>query len=232
MTTDDSAPGTEHINTTLSTALRSVLLRSRELGFLGPGEVDAHVRNAVSFLPGIDEVIARDVPSAIRPTVIDLGSGGGVPGLVLATLRPALRFILLDAAQRRTDFLRWGVDRLGLGASVTVERGRAEELARVSELRGSAVVVIARSFAAPSATAECAVGFLSGEGARLLVSEPPEPDPQRWPDAPLAQMGLRVGRVWHQDGTTVRALDVVGPCPDALPRRVGLPERRPIFSMG
>lgn len=223
----DNLPGSGRADLTM------VLLRSRELGFLGPGEVESHIRNATAFLPGIDQTLAeRPLGDTGRFIMIDLGSGGGVPGLVLATLRPDLRIVLIDAAQRRTEFLNWAVDRLGIGTRVLVERGRAEDLARTDRLRGSAAVVTARSFAAPSATAECAVGFLTGVGARLLISEPPETDPDRWPAEPLAQMGLRLGEVWHQDGTTVQALDVVGPCPDLLPRRVGLPERRPLFSKG
>lgn len=228
-----TTPKGDKLSESVGEDLTAVLLRSRDLGFLGPGDVESHIRNAAAFLAGIDETMAEhlaDHPG--EATMIDLGSGGGVPGLVLATLRPNLRIILIDAAQRRTDFLNWAVDRLGIGGRVVVERGRAEDLARTDRLRGSAAVVTARSFAAPSATAECAVGFLAGVGARLLISEPPESDPDRWPTEPLAQMGLRVGRIWQQDDTTVQALDVVRPCPDALPRRVGLPERRPLFSIG
>lgn len=215
------------------TVLTSVLVRSRELGFLGPGEVGAHILNAQAFLPGIDDTVQRNTGTATqRHTVVDLGSGGGVPGLVLAVYRPNLHLVLLDAAQRRTDFLQWAVAQLGISDRVTVERGRAEELARMDHLRGVALIVTARSFATPSATAECGVAFLSGVGARVLTSEPPEFNPDRWPAGPLAEMGLQLGPIWHQEASTVQALDVVAPCPDSLPRRVGLPERRPLFSGG
>ena len=112
---------------------------------------------------------------------------------------------------------------------VRVERGRAEELARSTHLRGVADVVTSRSFGAPAVTAECAVGFLAGPGSVLLVSEPPDADPDRWPEEPLLRMGLRPGGTWTRDGATVREITVVSPCPDDLPRRVGVPSRRPAY---
>ena len=124
----DNLPGSGRADLTM------VLLRSRELGFLGPGEVESHIRNATAFLPGIDQTLAeRPLGDTGRFIMIDLGSGGGVPGLVLATLRPDLRIVLIDAAQRRTEFLNWAVDRLGIGTRVLVERGRAEVLAMLVE---------------------------------------------------------------------------------------------------
>jgi 16S rRNA (guanine527-N7)-methyltransferase len=205
-------------------ALRDVLLRSRELGFLGPGDVDAHVRNAEAFLVGIPPS-----PASRSLRLLDLGSGGGVPGLVIAAERSDLQITLLDAAERRTAFLEWAVHELGVGTRVSVVRGRAEELARDEPLRGAFDVVTARSFGPPAVTAECAVGFLSGPGSVLLVSEPPGGDPDRWPAEPLAAMGLRPGTTWTNGVATVRALDVIGPCPPSLPRRVGVPARRPRF---
>ncbi|UDY34350.1 RsmG family class I SAM-dependent methyltransferase [Dermatobacter hominis] len=209
-------------------ALRDVLLRSRELGFLGPGEIEVHVRNADAFLTALPG--RRPAGPAVEAAqLLDLGSGGGVPGLALAAERDDLRVVLLDAAQRRTEFLEWAVGELGIADRASVVRGRAEELAHEPDLRGRFDVVTARSFGPPAVTAECAVGFLAGPGSVLLVSEPPGGDPDRWPAGPLAEIGLRPGATWEGVGATVRALEVVAGCPDRLPRRVGLPARRPLF---
>jgi 16S rRNA (guanine527-N7)-methyltransferase len=59
--------------------------------------------------------------------VADIGSGAGLPGLVLAIVRPDLRLTLVEPLLRRTTFLTEAVERLGLG-NVEVVRGRAEEL--------------------------------------------------------------------------------------------------------
>jgi 16S rRNA (guanine527-N7)-methyltransferase len=83
--------------------LLGVLQEAADLGFLGPGAVWDHVGHAAGFL------------AALRPAarVLDLGSGGGVPGLVLAAARPDAALVLLDASQTRTDFLKRAVGRLG-----------------------------------------------------------------------------------------------------------------------
>src|SRR3546814_11428625 len=73
-------------------ALVSVLERSRRLGFLGPGPVEDHVRHAQGFLDALEGVTGR---------VVDLGSGGGVPGLVLVVGRPERSVELLDAMSDR-----------------------------------------------------------------------------------------------------------------------------------
>src|SRR5690606_17211507 len=128
--------------------------------------------------------------------VLDLGSGGGVPGLVLAVRRPDLDVVLLDAMSRRCTFLEAAAAELGLAGRVRVVCERAEVAARDPELRGTFDVVVARSFAAPPVTAECAAGFLR-VGGRLLVSEPPDhTGEERWPAAPLDELGLTVGRRW------------------------------------
>jgi len=207
----------------LDDRLFEVLERSRDLGFLGPGDIRTHVHHAAAFLPGLEE-------AGPQQTVLDLGSGGGVPGLVLAVRRPDLSFILVDASERRTEFLTWAADRLEVAHRISVVRGRAEDLARTVELRGVVDVVTARSFGSPPVTVECAIGFLRGPGSRLLVSEPPNGDGSRWPIGALADVGLRPGATWTVDGATVTGLEVFAPCPDALPRRVGVPSRRPLFS--
>ena len=104
---------------------------------------------------------------------------------------PAARGVLLDAGQRRGEFLREGVERLDLGDRVEVGAGRAEVLAREPSLRAAFDLVVARSFGAPAVTAECAVGFLRAGGA-LVVTEPPASSgsTDRWPVEGLARLGF------------------------------------------
>ncbi len=198
-----------------------VLDRSRELGFLGPGPIAPHREHARAFLE----------PLGTASRLLDLGSGGGLPGLVLADDLPDAELVLLDAMAKRCDFLTWAVHELGLDDRVTVRCGRAEDLAHDPQLRRSFPVVVARSFGAPAVLAECAVGFLEGPGARLLVSEPPEAarSEQRWPAAGLAELGLERGQRTHGSGGTIQELVVASLVPDRFPRRVGVPAKRPLF---
>jgi 16S rRNA (guanine527-N7)-methyltransferase len=210
---------------TASPALTAVLEESQRLGFLGPGSVAAHVEHALGF--------ARPGTVAAPRSFLDLGSGGGVPGLVLATLVwPVVSVVLLDAAQRRCDFLRTAVGELALGDRVTVRRGRAEEAGRDPSLRGRFDLVVSRSFAAPSVTAECAAPFLR-MGGQLVVSEPPEEGQgdsagSRWPTGPLAELGLVPVARWATP-FHFQSFRQAHPCPDRYPRRVGVPAKRPLF---
>jgi 16S rRNA (guanine527-N7)-methyltransferase len=201
-----------------------VLLESQRLGFIGPGDVMFHVKHAERFL----EAFGGPVDSA---NCLDLGSGGGLPGLVLAVQLPTLHWTLLDAGKRRCDFLRYAVDQLGL-SNCEVVGGRAEELAHLPNFRHTFDVVTARSFAPPGTTAECATGFIRS-GGRLVVSEPPRPpvDPQstsvdefRWDDEALAQLNMRVESV-----SSIAVIEQAAPCGDKWPRRNGIPSKRPLF---
>ena len=189
-----------------------MLDEARARGFLGPGPVDAHVAHAAPLVP----VLPSGGP------IVDLGAGGGVPGLVLALARPDTRWVLVEAQRRRADWLTEAVCALALGGRAEVRNERAEVTGR-GPLRGQAVAVVARGFGGPGVTAECAAPLL-GAGATCWVSEPPGAPP-RWPDAGLAELGLRVGgRVEGWVG-----LRAVSPCPDRYPRRVGIPGKRPLF---
>jgi 16S rRNA (guanine527-N7)-methyltransferase len=201
--------------------LRDVLAEARDLGLLGPGAVDDHLAHSRGFAAAIGE------PAPGR--FLDLGSGGGVPGLVLARSWPRAEAWLLDATARRTAFLDSAVVRLGLAGRVQVLQARAEVAAHEPDLRGGFDLVTARGFGAPAVTAECAVGFLRA-GGRLAVSEPPGSEGRRWPAEELARLGLGPAEVRSRDGATV-AVMVLEEQPDARwPRRTGVPAKRPLWS--
>jgi hypothetical protein len=157
------------------------LAEARALGFLGPGPLEAHEASASAFAAALGTMAAGT-------RALDLGSGGGVPGLLLAAADAAVVWVLLDRQRRRTSFLVRAVAALGWSGRVEVRRESAEEAAH-GALRGTFDVVVARSFATPAITAECACGFLR-RGGRLLVAEPPDVDERRWSDAGLEVVGL------------------------------------------
>ncbi|CAN5834818.1 hypothetical protein BH24ACT3_BH24ACT3_18350 [soil metagenome] len=197
-------------------ALGQVLTEARRRRFLGPAPIADQIAHALGFLIG---------PSPRHG--VDLGSGGGLPGLVLAAAWPDSAWTLVDASQRRTTFLAEAAEHLGLSPRVRVEWLRAEELGRLPPHRAAADLVVARSFGAPAVTAECASPLLE-PGGRLLVSEPPGGDPSRWPFAGLAALRLEPGPL-HRGRFTYQELHQVERCPERYPRRVGIPGRRPLF---
>ena len=135
------------------------------------------------------------------------------PRLVIAAARPDLEIVLLDASERRTDWLVLAVTRLGWTDRIRVVTGRAEVLGRQTAWRASQDAVVARSFGPPLVTAECAVPFLRLGGV-MVVSEPPHPSHDRWPSAALAELGLEA--IGSEPSLAIFRL--VTPCPAAVPR--------------
>jgi 16S rRNA (guanine527-N7)-methyltransferase len=204
--------------------LSAILERSRQLGYLGPGEPAAHRAHAAAFIDAWDS--CREAPPA---TFCDLGAGGGVPGLVLALHWPGTKSVLLEASSRRCSFLEAAILELGLATTVSVAPGRAETLARTSELEASFELVTARSFGPPAVVAECAARLLAPRGV-LMVSEPPDAErtAARWPDEGLAMLALGPA-VPSKASRHLVVIERAGPCPSRFPRRVGIPSKRPLF---
>lgn len=164
----------------------------------------------------------------VEGPVLDLGAGGGVPGLVLAEAWAGQSVTLLDAMHRRCVFLETAVSKLGLAQRTTVVEGRAEELARRDATRAAFAMVVARGFGPPAVTAECSVGFLRA-GGRLVVTEPPEPRAERWPDDGLSRLGLQHVRTVRVHDAGFVELRLVGEPAPQWPRRTGVPSKRPLW---
>jgi 16S rRNA (guanine527-N7)-methyltransferase len=136
--------------------------------------------------------------------------------------------VLLDAHGRRCEFARRAVDELGLTDRIQVIQSRAEDAARDPNLRGRFALVTARGFGPPPVTAECAVGFLV-PGGRLAVSEPPDPEPRRWPEEGLRSIGFGPAEL-RRTGPVGVAVTVAWAAPDERwPRVAGRPAKRPVW---
>ena len=174
-----------------------------ERGLIGPREVerlwDRHLLNCGA--------VAELIPEG--SDVIDVGSGGGLPGLVLAIARPDLRIMLLEPLLRRTSFLSECVEELGL-PNVEVRRGRAEEWAG----HLCAEVVTARAVA----PLEKLVGWclpLLAPGGRMLAlkgeaasAELEVVAPSRRPLGAVDWAGVEVGASLGEAATRVVRIDL------------------------
>lgn len=158
--------------------LFAVLDGIRERGAIGESSLDAAVTHAEQYV--------RHIPADAR-RLADLGSGGGLPGLVIAVRRPDLALVLVERRTQRADLLRRAVLSLELGDRVSVQATDVKVLA--DDHAGTFDVVTARSFAAPRVTARWASKLLRSAGL-LIVSEPPVDQPDRWSDATLEQFEL------------------------------------------
>ena len=142
-------------------ALVEVLERARRFGFLGDRQISEVIDHSRTFVDAIADTTG---------SVLDLGSGAGVPGLVIALDRPDLRVTLLDRRTKRTDALQQAVRRLRWSGRVQVVAEDVEDF-----LRGRHEyfdVVVARGFGPPDETLRIAASAVR-EGGRIVISEPP-----------------------------------------------------------
>jgi 16S rRNA (guanine527-N7)-methyltransferase len=143
-----------------------------ERGLLGPGEAeriwDRHLLNSAVVADlvtaGLRSAQSSDAAAESRGVLVDLGSGAGLPGVVLAMLLPEVRVILVEPMARRTAFLEECVAELSLD-NVEVRRGRAEDLA--GQLAGD--VVTARAVARLDRLAVLAAGVVRPGGLVLAI---------------------------------------------------------------
>ena len=161
-------------------SLEEVLATAQRLGTLGRmpiADVIAHARHFVTALVGVSG------------RVIDIGTGAGVPGLVIAVDRPDLMMTLADRREARMDALARGVAAMGIGDRAKVVTADIAELGLDSEHHQKYDAVVCRGFGPPEVTATLARPLLKNGGS-LLVSEPPSPDPSRWPSDLLERLGF------------------------------------------
>jgi 16S rRNA (guanine527-N7)-methyltransferase len=206
-------------------ALTAVLLDGQALGFIGPGPIDGQVEHALGFARAWLEAAenGQTAPAAFG----DLGSGGGLPGLVLACQWPESRVILIESAARRAAFLERAIRALDLGERATLLHRRAEDAGHEPAWRGTLPLVVARGFGPPAVVAECGAPLLR-VGGLLIVSEPPNDTQPRWSADGLSRLGLEVSNRLRV-GASYQVLRQVALCPQRYPRRAGIPAKRPLF---
>jgi 16S rRNA (guanine527-N7)-methyltransferase len=156
--------------------LIAALASSQRLGMLGDRPIPEVIEHARAFVAAL---------AGVHGVVVDLGAGGGVPGLVIAHDRPDLRLVLIDRRTARTDHLRRLVARLRWGDRVEVV---AVDAASAAQQIGPADAAVARGFGPPLTTLAVAARLVVA-GGLLVVSEPPGPDPTRWPTADVTAAG-------------------------------------------
>jgi len=243
------------------TGLRELLSQARDRGYLGDQPIQRHIDHASGFSLVVSALMSgkavagdqaiQDGSEAPDGSLIDLGAGAGIPGLVLALAPPVgiHRIVLLEGSERRAEWLESSIELLRLAQSVEVLGLRAELAGRTPSWRHSAVVAVARSFGRPGVVAECAAPLLR-LGGYLVVSEPPfrgenvvpeAPEvgarelsssdgvEARWPPAHVAALGFSPAREWRAGGFRYAVLRVDTACPDRYPRRDGIPAKRPLF---
>lgn len=165
------------VSATVDPALVAVLENAKQLGFLGSRPIHEVIAHARGFVRALDDL-------GTLSTVLDLGSGGGVPGLVIAHDRPTTLVTLLDRRAKRTDFLERVVRRLGWQHRISVVCQDVATFGRTTSFDA----VTARGFGPPEFTLSTAARLVR-PGGRVVISEPPNRD--RWDEGLLDRVHLR-----------------------------------------
>jgi 16S rRNA (guanine527-N7)-methyltransferase len=181
-----------------------------------PAEAAArHVVDALAGLPAID--------AAPPGPLADVGSGGGLPGLVLAAVRPERTVHLIEATARKAGFIADVAAEMGLVVDVLAER--SEDVAR-GELRDACACVVARALAPPPVAAELCLP-LCLPGGRLVLWSREEPS------ADLAFAAAELGgRPVTAECPGVLVIAKLAPTPERFPRRPGIAAKRPLRTPG
>lgn len=167
--------------------------------------------------------VLRAVAPQDGARLIDVGSGGGVPGIPIAIARPDLRVVLLDSDQRKAAFLTHVSGLLEL-ANVEVVSARAEDEARREGMREAFDVATSRALAPPAAMCELLLPFVRVGGvAATLVGD--APGAKRESANATELLGGAPPRIAPGD---VLLIDKLAPAPHIYPRRAGVPLRRPL----
>jgi 16S rRNA (guanine527-N7)-methyltransferase len=150
--------------------VEEVLTIAQRVGTLGDRPIPEVMEHAKAFVAALVDITG---------TVIDIGTGAGVPGLVIAQERPDLTLVLADRRATRMDALQMGVSGLGWEDRITVLTCDIADLGKQPEHAGQYDAVVCRGFGSPEVTAPLARPLLKN-GGTLIVSEPPSPKPSRW----------------------------------------------------
>jgi 16S rRNA (guanine527-N7)-methyltransferase len=193
-----------------------------------PDEIDRRlIADSLRMLPAVDAALAK-VHDERR--LIDIGSGAGVPGLMLAITRPELVVTLVESTGKKATFLREAIGELGL-SQTRVVHARAEELARDLDHRTQHDVATARAVGSLPALLELSMPFLR-EGGRALFPKGPEIDEELAEGRRAAKLVGGTIATWDMlpdvPGAPVTRLVVaikIGSTPERYPRRPGIPAR-------
>ena len=161
-----------------------------------------------------DSLRGVDVVRRFDGSIVDVGSGGGAPGIPLAAALPDREVTLLEAEERKAAFLRRWEARL---PNLRVVRGRAEE--QETDAFG---VAVAKALAQPPVATEWCLPLVRPGGAVVLWVGP-SADVER---AARAAEQLAGGEPENRDGLLV--IRKLGPTPKGFPRRPGVARKRPL----
>ena len=187
--TEPSATNSNPVDESRLRVLERILREAQRIGALSNAPVAEIISHAKWF--------ADAMPHTAR-TAVDLGSGAGVPGLIVALFCPYLRLHLVDRRVGRTDVLVRAVHALNLVDRVTVRCSEITDMTKDSTWAKHFDVAMSRGLGPPIQTLNLSRDLVKPGGA-IIISEPPPDSDSRWDQQQVRALGLegpsRIGAV-------------------------------------
>jgi 16S rRNA (guanine527-N7)-methyltransferase len=179
-----------------------------------------HVADSLSLVPFVAECGAK--------SIVDLGSGGGFPGIPLAIAMPDVQVMLVDSVGKKVRYLEEVVQRLAL-TNVTVRQTRAEELAEwKGGLRESFDAVVCRAVGGLATLIELALPLVKVDGLLLAIKGEKAPDEIEEAARALRELQGEVAATERTPTGTIVAVRKMARTVRLYPRDQGLPARKPL----
>jgi 16S rRNA (guanine527-N7)-methyltransferase len=194
------------------------------------------VRHFLDSLAGLSVLDTLSQKTGKPLQVLDIGSGAGFPGLVLAVVRPTWNIVSLEATEKKANFQKMVCDTLAL-KNTTILNGRAEAVAHLAQFRQAFDVVTARALAAMPVLIELSLGFVKINGLGLYWKGPSVKEELTTAQAAVNQMGGEIEQTLSyalqtEDSEPAKLSLVVckkiKPTPKEYPRAFGIIKKKPL----
>ena len=166
-----------------------------------------------------------------KKRLLDVGTGAGFPGIPLKIIYPELEVVLLDSLNKRVKFLNEVIERLGL-TGITAIHGRAEDIAKQKEYRGSFDLVVSRAVANLSSLSEYCLPFVKTGGAFISYKSGEVDEEATQAKRAIYLLGGEVKDIYKFDLFDQKRSFVViekeRKTPKAYPRKAGTPTKEPL----
>ena len=189
---------------------------------------DVAVKHMVDSLTAYDAALFSGAP-----TVIDVGTGAGFPGIPLKIFDPSIRLTLMDSLAKRLAFLEAVVEDLGL-TGVTCVHARAEDAAHEPQRRERYDIAVSRAVARLPVLLEYTLPFVKKGGHLIALKGRTAEEEATDAKRALKLLGGRLETIRPvtlpglSDKRAVLTIEKIAPTPKAYPRKAGTPAKKPL----
>ena len=190
--------------------------------------IHKHFIDSIAIPPVLHTLFSEDKQNSL----LDIGTGGGFPGIPLKITYPSLRLSLMEATNKKVEFVKEVVRQLSLD-NISITWGRAEEFGQQVQYREKYDMVVARALAELSVLVELAIPFLKKQGLFIAYKGPNIDEELAMAGKAIITLGGEVQDIIESNITGIRRTFViikkVAETPVKYPRRPGIPQKRPIL---